>query len=458
MAWTRANAMCAALLALLAVLATAAPGRAQTTLTERLRVQGIYSTQTGTVPPQDIAAQVVPELSLLDVSKRSQLRATYTFAATAHTTLPADISNRLVLTSAFDLSKRTSLLLAAEAGHTTVTNSLILRSPADAPTGTVPIGIGQLFTSRVGEGVSWEASSRMRFTQLADGTYITTINAPANLSVEAYLANLVLSLDRVWPTDAVGIDLRGGFAQSKVAPLPRSRLVPMSVTPHWRHDISRSVTSLFVGGATLVVSPDPATRTLAAPYGQATLSYLVDDSTFDLTGSVGTTANALTAQLLYGEQVALRTTTSLSNEHHVVGSAGVGYTHGSVIELRPAAVTQPDFDAFIADAGLSWSATLYMDLFARYQFVDQITAAGAAGGGLGATPALQRHAVIIGIQLVARPDPIRVPTRFPQRVDRGDASVGTSSGTSPNPSSSGGSPAGGSSSGSGGSSDAPSSP
>lgn len=421
--------------AVLGLLALSSPARAQTTLTERLRVQGVYSAQTGSVPPQDIAAQVVPELSLLDVSKRSQLRATYTFAATAHTTLPADLSNRLVLTSAFDLSKRTSLLLSAEAGHTTVTNSLILRSPADAPTGAVPIAVGQIFTSRAAEGVSWEASSRMRFTQLADASYISTIDAPANLSIEAYLANLVLSLDRVWPTDAFGADLRAGYAESHVSPLPRSRLVPLAITPHWRHDISRSVTSLFVGGATLVVSPDPATRTLAAPYGQATLSYLVDDSTFDLTGSIGTTANPLTAQLLNAEQAALRTTTALSNPHHVIGSAGIGYTHGSVIELRRAAVAQPDFDAFIADAGVTWAATLAVDLFARYQFVDQLTAAGA---GLTATPALQRHAVIIGIQLSARPDPVRVPTRFPQRVDRGDAAVGTSSGGSPGGASDGG--------------------
>jgi len=442
-------AICAALLALLGLLTLASPARAQTTLTERLRVQGVYSTQTGTVPPQDIAGQVVPELSLLDVSKRSQLRATYTFAATVHTTLPADLANRLVLTSAFDLSKRTSFLLSAEAGHTTVTNSLVLGSPANAPAGGVPLAIGQLFTSRAGEGVSWEASPRMRFTQLADATYITTINAPPALSVEAYLANVVLSLDRAWPTDAVGIDLRGGYAVSHVAPLPTSRLIPLALTPHWRHDISRTLTSLFVAGATVVVSPDPDSKTLAGPYSQATFSYLLDDSTFDLTGSVGTTANAITAQLLYADQVTFRTTTALSLEHHVTGSAGLGYTHGSVIELRRNVVAQPDFDAFIADVGVTWAPTTAVDLFARYQFVDQLTAAQA---GQATPPALQRNAVIIGIQLSARPDPVRVPTRFPQRVDRGDAAVGTSSGAAPPSSSSGGSSGGGSSGSGGGSS------
>lgn len=440
--------------ALLALLALASPARAQTTLTERARVQGIYSYQTGTVPPQDLAVQVVPEVSLLDVSKRSQLRATYTFAAGVHTTLPADISNRLVLNSAFDLSQRTSLLFSADVGHTSVTNSLVLGSPSNVPGGAIPLTVGQLFTSRVGEGVSWEASPTIRFTQLADATYITTINAPPALSVEAYLANAVLSLDRAFPTDAVGIDLRGGYAVSHIAPLPTSRLVPISLTPHWRHDLSQTLTSLFVAGATVVVSPDPDTRTLAGPFGQATLTYLLGDSTFDLTGSVGPTANALTAQLIYADQVMLRTTTALSVEHHIVGTAGVGYTHGSVIELRRNIVPQPDFDAFIADTGVTWSPTPAVDLFVRYQYVDQLTAAGA---GAVATPALQRHAVIIGIQLATRPDPIRVPTQFPQRVDRSDAAVGTSSGATPASPSSGdssdGASGGASDGASGGSSD-----
>lgn len=74
---------------------------AETGLTERLRVQGIYTYQTGQRPPDDSAAQAVPELALLVVGKRSQLRATYSLAATAHTNFPAEIANRLNLTSAF---------------------------------------------------------------------------------------------------------------------------------------------------------------------------------------------------------------------------------------------------------------------------------------------------------------------------------------------------------------------
>jgi hypothetical protein len=446
MARTRASAICAALLAILGVTSATRRAHAQTTLNERLRVQGIYSVQSGGVPPSDLALQVVPEVSLLDVTKRSQVRLTYIFAATADTSVPTTLSNLLTLNSAFDLSKRTSLILSADVGHSTVTNALALNAPANVPTGTVPIGIGQIFTSRVGEGITWEASSRTRVTQLADATYVSTIDAPPQSTVETYLANGVLSIDRVWPKDAIGIDFRGGYAHARVAPLPASRLIPLAVTPHWRHDISRSLTSLFVAGATVVVSPDPDTKSLAGPYAQASFRYLVDDSTFDLLGSVGTTANAITAQLLYADQVRFGATTVLSNEHHVTGSAGLAYTHGSLVELRRGINPQPDFDVVIADVGVTWSPAPYVGLFVRDQFVDQITAAGV---GAAAPPALQRNSVFLGIQLVSRPDPIRVPTQFPQRVDGADAAVGTSSGTTPSPSSSGGGAGDSGSSGSG---------
>ena len=408
----RALALCTVLGASVGVSSIAS---AQTALTERLRVQGIYSHQTPQTAPDDFAAQAVPELSLLVLGKRSQLRATYTLAATAHTTFPADIANRVNLTSASELSKRTSLLLSAEAGHSTVTNALILGGTSATPIGGVPLTAGQLLTMRVGEGTSWEASPVVRLDQVVDASYITTIDAP--VSLDSYLANAVVSVDRAWKSDALGIDFRGGYAQSHTPPFPRSRLIPLGLTPHWRHDISRTLTSLFVVGASIVFSPDPGTRPLVGPFAQASFSYVLDDATFDLIGSIGTQANALTAQLLYADQVTLRASTPLSIRHAIVASAAVGYTHGTIIERRRDAIQPPDFDTFIADAGISWSPTPAVELFARYQFINQITADTA----LGTTPALLRDVVIIGIQLTSRPDAVRVPTRFSNRVDRSDA-------------------------------------
>jgi hypothetical protein len=192
--------------------------------------------------------------------------------------------------------------------------------------------------------------------------------------------------------------------------------VPLALTPHWRHDISRSLTSLLLGGASVIVSPDTGTRARLAPFLQGSLLYTVDDASFELLGSVGTQPNALTAQLLYADQVTLRASTPLSVEHGVVASAAVGYTHGSIVNVNRGASRAPDFDSFIADASVGWSPVDALQLFARYQFIDQITADTPPT----ITPAVQRSTVILGIQLSSRPDPVRVPTRFPQRVDRTD--------------------------------------
>ncbi len=400
---------------------------AQVELTERLRLQGIYTLQTGAPPPRDLAAQAIPELSLLSFGKRSIVRATYTLTGTVHTEVPADLANRLNVTSTFDLSKRTTLLLSAEGGHTAMTNALIAQQAASTPVGITPITVGQFAYARVTEGTSWEASPVVRLGQTLDAAYTTTINAP--LAIESYLASAVFSVDRSWKTDALGIDFRGGYARSHTEPTPPLRLIPLAVTPHWRHDISRTLTSYLAGGVAVVVSPDPGTRPLVGPFGQGSLSYLLDDATLELSGSVGPLANGVTAQLLYAEQVTLRALVPLSLAHAVVASTSVGYTHGSIIERRRDVPVPPDIHSFIADTTIGWSPIPSLELFARYQFLDQITGdttgLNATGGPtLVSTPAVLRNVFIVGIQLSSRPDTVRVRTRFPQRVDRSDAQRG----------------------------------
>jgi hypothetical protein len=387
---------------------------ADTGLEERLRAQGIYAHQTRQTPRDDFAGQVSPELTLFSIAERAQFRLTYTFLATAHTAYPADISNRANLVATLELSKRTTMLLSAEVGHSTVANALIARPASETTVGVVPITAGQLLTTRISEATSWEASPVVRLGQQVDASYVVSIDAP--LALETYLANAVVSLDREWKRDALGIDFRASYVRSHAEPLPPQRLVPLALTPHWRHDISRSLTSLLLGGASVIVSPDTGTRARLAPFLQGSLLYTVDDASFELLGSVGTQPNALTAQLLYADQVTLRASTPLSVEHGVVASAAVGYTHGSIVNVNRGASRAPDFDSFIADASVGWSPVDALQLFARYLFIDQITADTPPT----ITPAVQRSTVILGIQLSSRPDPVRVPTRFPQRVDRTD--------------------------------------
>ena len=94
-------------------------------------------------------------------------------------------------------------------------------------------------------------------------------------------------------------------------------------------------------------------------------------------------------------------------------TGSIGYLRGQVLVLDDATPQPPAFDAFLSDLDVSWLVTDHVSLFGRYQFFGQF-------GGPGNS--FLREAVIIGVQLSSQPpDGVRIPTRFAQRVDRGDA-------------------------------------
>ncbi len=164
------------------------------------------------------------------------------------------------------------------------------------------------------------------------------------------------------------------------------------------------------------MSPDANTRPILRPYAQGTLTYLVEPATLELNASLAPTPNPLTAQLIDGAQVTVRASTPISLEHAILASSTLGYLHGSTVSLRRDQVAAPDFDTIVADAQISWLPTATVELFARYQFLNQLASAGGIAGGPGAT----RNAAILGIQISSRPDTTRVRTTLSQRVDRSD--------------------------------------
>lgn len=411
----RAPARIAAVLVATAFLASSAlPARAETTLTERLRVQGVYAHLVHQAPADDVAAQAFPELSLVSVGKRASVRVTYTFVGSLHSATASDVANRVGLASTFELSKRTTMLASADAGHSTATTALLTAPPSAAPTGAVPLTLGQLVSGHVAEATTTELSPVVRFDQTVSAAYVRSVDHPIS---EGWLTDAVLTLDRVWQKDALGVDARASFARSRREPIRAASQLPAGGTLHWRHDLSRTLSSYVAGGAAVVLSPDRDTRHVVRPLAQGQLAYQSEEATVTLAGTLGPQPNPLTAELLYSGQATLRATVPISVRHGVLASATAGWTRGTLIELRRSIPAPPSFDTLVADAGIGWAPTPYVELFARYQFLDQITAAAAAI----TTPEVLRHAAILGIQLSSRPDPARIPTTLPQRVDRADA-------------------------------------
>ena len=392
------------------------PVGAQTaSVSERIRIQGAYAHQDRQTPSDDVAAQAVPELSFLLVGKRTQLRVTYTLLASVHTALPVDFSNRLLLSSSFELTKRTTLLVSAEGGQSSVGNALVTRGADQAAVGTLPSSRTQLVNAHVSEALAWEASPVVRLGEAADASYVTTLDAPT--ASASTFANVVLSADRSWVRDAIGVDLRAAYGRTEADGTPTLTSIPFSVTPHYRRDLDASLSVYAAAGPVVIYSPDPGSPTLVRPYVSAIGDYLVgDDTTVELDGSIGTQPSALTSQLLYAENANLRLTVPISRHHRVRGAATLGYMHGSVLARRDGVVQPPAFDTVVADAGATWDATPLVGIFARYQLYDQL--ASTANGV--ATPSLLRSVVFVGIQLSSPTDGVRVPARFSRRVDGND--------------------------------------
>ena len=401
---------------------------AQPELSGRLRLQGGYShvSNQGTVEaPDDAWLGITPEVSLFVPARRAQAHFTYSLAASSHSSFGTDIANRLAAVSSFELSKRSFLLLSSEASETSVSTALATPAATGPSVATVPPSDSKLLTARLATAVSYDVSPSMRLGAALDGAFVRILNVTP---VENYLANASFYAEHVGKSDIVGGDLRAGYASTQQRPpAPDQQIVALSLAPHWRHDISETLNSSIRAGVAVIVSPDRYTQAIAAPSAQGSLLYGRDAASFELSASIGPQANAVTAQLLNAEQVAGRLVVPLSLRYHVLAGVSAGFLHGQILNLRYDVPTPAPFDAILASLDVGWAPSEVVQIYGRYQLLDQITAAPSATATStdaalpNASPAALRNIVTFGVQLSVPSRPIRIPTHFPQRVDGTDA-------------------------------------
>lgn len=408
MAWRRTLALCAALVAIPSV------AQAQAGPTGRVRYLGGYTHDSPAIygANEDWWAGVVPEVSYLFLEPRWMLRATYAFTAAVHTRNPAEIANRLSLVSSYELSRRTNLLLSADANQTSLSNYLVTRPITETATVLLPPSNSRFLTLTASQGITWEASPNVLFGQGVDATYVTSLDP--QMTINNVFVGALLSLERTWKRDAVGGELRAAYAGVDTPPTPSGRFMTFTAAPRWRHDWSAAWSSTIAAGASLVVSPDTGTDPFFTPSGRAAILYSpVDDASVELSYTGGVTPNVLTGQLFRSHLVTVRGLTTLSERHRVTLGASVGFLNGRIIELRDGALG-PEFNGLLSDADVNWVATDWMQLFAR-----AVLQAQDNGPDI---EAFVREAVIVGVQFSTRsPDGVAIPIRFPQRVDRSDA-------------------------------------
>lgn len=331
---------------------------------------------------------------------------------TFHTRNADELLQRLTLTSSYEVSRRTRLLLSAVASQSTISNLLLTQPTGSTPITALPLANANLGTVAATQGIEWDASPRLLFTQTAGGSYVTSLDEDVPLT--SAFANAGIGLEYLWKNDALGGDLLGGIARVDTPPLPQTTFYTVTAAPRWRHDWSDRVSTSLSGGATLVMSPEADQAPFVTPYGRASVLYTLGETNADLSYAGGVQPNVLSGQLLRAHQVTLRAGTPLSEHERVFLSGSIGFLRGETIVLDDT-VQPPDFDAFLSDVDVSWLATDHLSVFGRYQFFGQF-------GGPGAQ--FLREALIFGITVATRPpDGIRIPTQFAQRVDRGDAAA-----------------------------------
>ena len=411
MLWRR-TVLCAAFVAMPSL------ARAQGEFTGRVRYLGGYTHELPEVPDrstEDYWAGVVPELSHLFAERRWNLRTTYALTAMVHTRNPAEIANRLTLISSYELSRRTTLLLSADANQTSLSNYLITRPPLETAAVVVPTTNSRLLTATARQGLTWEASPSVLFGQGVDATYVGSLDPQT--PIDNMFVTGLFSLERIWKRDALGIELRGAYTTVDTPPIAAQKFVTITIAPRWRRDLSPELTSSITAGASAVISPDTQTEPILTPFGRAALLYTLGSSSAELSYAGGAAPNILTGQMLRSHQITLRGGMAISERHGVRAGASVGYLHGSILDLRTDARAADDIDAFLSDVDVTWLATDWVQVFARGIFLAQDNGSGA--------PPFVREAVIIGLQLSSRSaDGVAIPLRFPQRVDRGYATPG----------------------------------
>lgn len=405
-------------IAVISALLVAAPSAAQAQggVTGRIRYLAGYTHEQPEIygSSHDLWTGVVPELSYLFAEKRWLMRTTYAFTATLHSRNPTEIANRLSLVSSYELSRRTNLLLSADANQTSLSNYLVTRPLLDTNTVLVPASNSRLLTVSASQGLTWEASPNVLLGQGTDVSYVTSLDPETR--IDNAFASELLSLERTWKRDAVGGELRAGYTSVDTPPTVSGKFVTVGLAPRWRHDFTPELSSTLAVGGAVVFSPTSGTDPLFTPTARAALLYTVEASSAELSYAGGVSPNVLTGQMLRSHLVTLRGNTPLSERHRIVAGASVGYLNGSIVDLRsdvdrPAL---PDLNALLADADVTWLATDWMQLFVRGVFLAQDNGPDV--------PAFLREAVVFGAQFSSRsPDGVAIPIRFAQRVDRSDA-------------------------------------
>jgi hypothetical protein len=272
-----------------------------------------------------------------------------------------------------------------------------------------------LVTGSLTEAIGWEATEHLRLAQSVSALF----SAPQD-DLGQWAVTLVapVSLDRVYPRDAVGLEFRPSF--SLLRPLDAGAAaydnITNSLLARWNHDFAFRWNALFSAGIEQVLTLSGSYPLAILPTGGVTVQYLMQNAVGSFTYSHGAMTDLQTGTVAASDLVSVRGSLSLDPVRARQLSASAGFVHNEPIGLPPAAAAAGSGNAVQADVGLGWALSDTLVATARFTLAYQF----GQGGGL---QSALTSVVLIGV--TARYQNIRLflpmPSLGGQRVDGADA-------------------------------------
>lgn len=378
---------------------------------------GLGYTRTALTPldTRRLYADIRPALVLRFGSSRVAWQAGYLFAGnlTLNGTGSSSYSNQASLSMAAELSKQTTLSASAIVTQGGTAFQLTQRAPeAGQPAFRAPDN-PDLITMALAESYAWEPSP---YLSLGQGLLVSA-SAPQNaLRRSSSSVTGSLTLDRLFPRDAIGAALIPGFAFLR--PLaegsPDVKLLTNALVGSWNHDFDQTWNAQVTAGATHVVALRSGHPTTVVPVGSLTGRYLGNASVASLEVSRSVATNLQTGTESTSDQVTLRWGVSLDRFLQRQLGASAGFLRARPLGAVTPSAASGTGDAVQGDVGFVWGFSEVLLASARYSIAYQY-------GGTASLRSLV-HVALVGFTVRYSNAPYVPPMPTPgRRVDRGDA-------------------------------------
>lgn len=327
-------------------------------------------------------------------------------------------TNRLDYRGFFELSRRTNLVIGANATESDRFSKVAFAAPGAGAVGALPAGTGTFLQGAVDQALSLDIAEAWRGYQSAYALFDTPIFD--TVAPKTTGGGLRLGAERSFLADAVGVEGRAeyivvsGSLRTDGTPAEVQRQLSGGGVARWRHDWTRDVTSSAEAGA-LRVERLNSDRGFWTPVGAATLAYATEQGDAQLGYAHTLTTNALLGQSLVVDEVRLRGSLPLTSKGELFVAGSCAYQYGRVLDETTEIATR--VRVILADLSVGYQATKLLQLGARYQRIQQ-----KSGADMPPLPvSFVQNNVLIGatLRFPAERDMPR-PYRAPRRVDRSD--------------------------------------